>query len=76
MTTKKFNTDKFKQLIEALNKKGITKEKLAVELKCSFSAIYKWIKGDAVPSPDIIYNIIELSKSYFNNITFDSFFTE
>lgn len=76
MTTKKFNTEKFKQLIEALNKKGVTKEKLAVELKCSFSAIYKWMTGAAVPSPDIIYNIIELSKSHFNNVTFDSFFTE
>lgn len=76
MSTKKFNTEKFKRLIEALHKQGVTKEQLAVDLKCSFSAIYKWTKGDSVPSPDVIYNIIELSKKYFNNVTFESFFIE
>ncbi|HNQ19616.1 MAG TPA: helix-turn-helix transcriptional regulator [Bacteroidales bacterium] len=76
MITKKFNTDKFKKLIEALKNKGVTKEKLSVELECSFSAIYKWTNGTAVPSPDALYKVIEFCKKYFNNVTFESFFDE
>jgi len=40
-----------KKLRQILDDKAWKPEKLAVELGCSVSTVYKWLAGDTFPSP-------------------------
>ena len=40
-----------KVLRQALDDKNWRPEKLAVEIGCSVSTVYKWLAGDTFPSP-------------------------